>query len=74
MIPWNLLKRHSTDKYTKLTTGKALLELHCASSDLALSWPRPGLGRRSPNVRNLERDNVSARGRVAVCARAAWIP
>jgi hypothetical protein len=31
LIPWNLLKRHSTDKFTKLTTGKALLELHCAS-------------------------------------------
>ena len=27
LMPWSLLEGHSTDKYTKLTTGKALRRL-----------------------------------------------
>jgi hypothetical protein len=31
LIPWNLSEGHSTDKYTKLTTGKALPDVCCGA-------------------------------------------
>ncbi|MFZ1885414.1 MAG: hypothetical protein WAU53_17900 [Rhodoplanes sp.] len=31
IIPWNLLRGHSTDKYPKLTAGKALSDVCCGA-------------------------------------------